>query len=96
MKITYFKKGEYYKVSSHDDLESLFSKLGVSKFVMLKYNKLESIEPGDLVIIPNYQVYFVKPADTLQSISQKFGVTVEEIKRKNKINNIFVGQILCI
>lgn len=96
MKITYLKKSDCYKVKHQDDLDLLYTKLGVSKTVLLKYNNLQKIEVGDMLFIPNFQVYFVKPADTLNSIAKKFNVSVDEIKRKNKINNIFIGQILCI
>lgn len=94
MKISYFKYDDYYKIKSHEDLQLVSEKTGISLHALKHYNKLQKIDVGDMLLIPKSNVYFVKPLDTIEKIAKKLNISCEEIKRKNNIKNVFIGQIL--
>ena len=88
------KKRKTYIVKEGETIQELVNILNCEKQSIIAINKIEEVEEGDEIIIPNHQnrnYYIVKPADNLETISKKMGISKEEILKKYG-KAFFIGQ----
>ena len=93
MKVLFIKKPKLFFVGDQS-LEELEQHLNVKANVLLAFNQKQQIARGDILEVPNQNVYVVKPLDTLNGICQKLNISANELLTKNNIRQIFIGQML--
>jgi len=86
------KKRLFYKVKAKDNLEDIASLFNITTEIIKTYNKIDSIEEGDVLFFPEQNIYVVKPGDTTETIAEKLNLTQDELKRKTNCNKFFIGQ----
>jgi len=74
-----------------ETLEEISSMYGVPKNIILSFNKVNAVYPGDYIVIPSLEgrLYKVKPFDTIEKVSEKFNISAQEILEKNNIRKIY-------